>query len=141
MANLGMDPRDGKTLYGMINPKYAGSYLRRGDTSGRWVTMPAPAQGYTYIGFTIDGATGHLYVASLQGNRHWQLWRTTNPTELDVSQVRWERVHDFGDESVETSSSVVPPTPTRSVFQSDALQMAWRTDLRYLAEQLRQHAL
>ena len=102
--NLAIDPRDNKTLYSMINPKYAGSYLRRGDPTGHWVTMPVPERGYTYVGMTIDGATGALYVATLIGaaegiNAHWQLWRTPNPTEPDMKNVRWELVHDFGEDS------------------------------------------
>ncbi len=100
--NIALDPRDGKTLYSMINPKYAGSYLRRGDTSGHWVTMPVPQQGYTYVGMTIDGATGALYVATQifepsGANSHWQLWRSVNPSAPGITQVRWEMVHDFGD--------------------------------------------
>ena len=91
----------------MINPKYAGSYLRRGDASGRWVTMPVPAQGYTYIGMTIDGATGAMYVATLMADRHWQLWRSPNPSEPDLAQVRWEKVFDFGEPSVDTFAHVL----------------------------------
>jgi len=98
LANLGIDPRNGATLYGMINPKYAGSYLRRADSGGHWVTMPVPPTGYTSIGFTIDGATGALYVA-VQGNTVWELWRTLNPSEPDLAQIRWEKVGDFGPES------------------------------------------
>jgi hypothetical protein len=82
----------------MINPKYAGSYLRRGDSNGHWVTMTVPPTGYTYIGFTIDGATGALYVAVLD-NGPWQLWRTLNPSEADLNQIHWEKVGDFGAES------------------------------------------
>jgi hypothetical protein len=44
MANLGFDPRNNNTLYGIIRPKGAGSYLRRGTPQGSWQTMPTPQE-------------------------------------------------------------------------------------------------
>ena len=44
MANLGFDPRDNSTLYGIIRPQYAGSYLRRG-TAGRPLADDAHTAG------------------------------------------------------------------------------------------------
>ena len=56
MANLGFDPRDNSTLYGIIRPKYAGSYLRRGTADGHWQTMPTPLDNVTIeTGMTVDG--------------------------------------------------------------------------------------
>jgi hypothetical protein len=95
VANLGIDPRNANTLYAIIWPKYAGSYLRRGTADGQWVVMPTP-RGDSVIdtGMTIDGATGALYVVVTAPNA--QLWRTTNPDAAEVHDVRWEMVHDFG---------------------------------------------
>ena len=42
VANIGIDPRDANTLYAVIWPKYAGSYLRRGTAAGQWQVMPTP---------------------------------------------------------------------------------------------------
>ena len=65
MANLGFDPRDNSTLYGIIRPKYAGSYLRRGTPDGHWQTMPTPLDNATIeTGMTVDGGTGALYVTT-----------------------------------------------------------------------------
>jgi hypothetical protein len=98
VANLGIDPRDPNNLYAIIWPKYAGSYLRRGTAQGLWQTMPTPLDNTTIgTGMTIDGATGDLYVVAWDWQRaHHQLWRTSNPSVADVSQVAWEFVHDFG---------------------------------------------
>ena len=95
MANLGFDPRDNATLYGIIRPKYAGSYLRRGTSDGRWQTMPTPRDNATIeTGMTIDGATGALYVTIQVAPVG--LWRSPNPNTADVADVQWELVHDFG---------------------------------------------
>ena len=65
MANLGIDPRDNGTLYGIIRPQYAGSYLRRGTPDGVWQTMPTPLDNATIeTGMTVDGGTGALYVTT-----------------------------------------------------------------------------
>jgi hypothetical protein len=67
MANLGIDPRDSNTLYGIIQPKYAGSYLRRGTTEGNWETMPTPKDNATIeTGMAIDGASGALASGTTQ---------------------------------------------------------------------------
>jgi hypothetical protein len=95
VANLGIDPRDANTLYAIIWPKYAGSYLRRGTAGGQWQTMPTPQDNSVIdTGMTIDGATGALYV--IVTSPQAQLWRTLNPSLADVNAVHWELVHDFG---------------------------------------------
>jgi hypothetical protein len=95
VANLGIDPRDANTLYAIIWPKYAGSYLRRGTANGQWQTMPTPLEDNVIdTGMTVDGASGALYVIVTSPNA--QLWRTTNPTAPALNDVRWELVHDFG---------------------------------------------
>ena len=95
VANLGIDPRDANTLYAIIWPKYAGSYLRRGVASGQWQMMPTPRNNSTIdTGMTIDGATGALYVIVTSPNA--QLWRSTNPSVADMEDVHWELVSDFG---------------------------------------------
>jgi len=95
MANLGFDPRDNNTLYGIIRPKYAGSYLRRGTGDGQWQTMPTPLDNAAIeTGMTIDGATGALYVTTQVSPVG--LWRSRNPNVANVMDVRWELVHDFG---------------------------------------------
>jgi hypothetical protein len=97
VANLGIDPRDANTLYAVIWPKYAGSYLRRGTAGGQWQTMPTPLNNSQIeIGITIDGATGSLYVTAYSPDGTWELWRTLNPSIPDVNGVQWELVHDFG---------------------------------------------
>jgi hypothetical protein len=97
VANLGIDPRDANTLYAVIWPKYAGSYLRRGTASGQWQTMPTPLDNAQIdIGLTIDGRTGALYVTVFSLDGDWQLWRTSNPAAPDLNGVRWEVVHDYG---------------------------------------------
>jgi hypothetical protein len=101
VANLAVDPRDANTLYAIINPQYAGSYLRRGNASGQWQVMHTPLNDNVIeTGMAIDGASGALYVttadygASVQG--HWRIWRSLNPTAPDIETVKWELVHDFG---------------------------------------------
>lgn len=97
VANLGIDPRDANTLYAVIWPKYAGSYLRRGNANGQWQTMPTPRNNSQIdTGITIDGATGALYVTSFSPSLTWQLWRSLDPRTPDVNAVQWELVHDFG---------------------------------------------
>jgi hypothetical protein len=95
MANLGFDPRDSSTLYGIIRPKYAGSYLRRGTPGGQWQTMLTPLDNATIeTGMTVDGGTGTLYVTTQVPPVG--LWRSHNPNTADVADVKWELVHDFG---------------------------------------------
>ena len=100
VANIAIDPRDPHTLYAIINPKYAGSYLRRGNANGQWQTMHTPLNDNVIeTGMTIDGASGALYVTtadyagSTQG--HWQIWRSSNPSAFDINAVTWELVRDF----------------------------------------------
>jgi hypothetical protein len=112
VANLGIDPQDPNTLYAIIWPKYAGSYLRRGTAQGLWQVMPTPLDNTTIgTGMTIDGATGNLYVIAWDWRQeHHQLWRTSNPAVPDVSQVNWELAHDFGaDVQVELLASRAGP--------------------------------
>ena len=95
MANLGFDPRDNSTLYGIIRPKYAGSYLRRGTADGHWQTMPTPLDNVTIeTGMTVDGGTGALYVTTQV--QPTGLWQSRNPNTANVMEVKWELVHDFG---------------------------------------------
>lgn len=95
MANLGFDPRDNGTLYGIIRPKYAGSYLRRGTPAGRWQTMPTPRENATIdTSMTVDGGTGALYVTTQ--TPPVGLWRSSNPNTATIADVKWELVHDFG---------------------------------------------
>jgi len=95
MANLGFAPRDPNTLYGIIRPQYAGSYLRRGTADGRWQTMSTPLDNAAIeTGMAIDGSTGALYVTTQVSPV--ALWRSPNPATPDSADVRWELVHDFG---------------------------------------------
>lgn len=95
MANLGIDPRDNNTLYGIIRPQYAGSYLRRGTAAGTWVTMPTPQDNAAIeTGMTIDGGSGALYVTTQLAPA--SLWQSRNPTTPNVEDVQWELLHDFG---------------------------------------------
>jgi hypothetical protein len=95
MANLGFAPRDPNTLYGIIRPQYAGSYLRRGTADGRWQTLPTPLDNATIeTGMAIDGNTSALYVTTQVPPAG--LWRSPNPAASDSADVRWELVHDFG---------------------------------------------
>lgn len=95
MANVAIEPRDPNALYGIIMPKYGGSYLRRGTGDGQWKTMPTPLDNSQIgTGMTIDGAAGALYVMVKSPTS--QLWGTHNPNVPDVNDVRWELVQDFG---------------------------------------------
>jgi hypothetical protein len=98
VANLGIDPRDPNTLYAIIWPKYAGSYLRRGSALGEWQTMPTPMENTTIgTGLTIDGRSGDLYIIAWDWqDGSYELWRTSNPSVPDVNDVEWEWIHDFG---------------------------------------------
>jgi photosystem II stability/assembly factor-like uncharacterized protein len=94
VATLGIDPTDANRLYAIINPAYAGSYLRRGTGTGQWETMPTPNDNSVIDpSMAIDGATGHLYVVT--SLRPYQLWRSENPG-ADLAEVEWELLHDFG---------------------------------------------
>jgi len=105
VANLARDPRSSNLMYAIIWPKYAGSYLRRGTTSGDWDTMPTPLNNTQIeIGMTIDGATGALYVTAYNfaqsGNTsspRMQIWRATDPSRPDVKAVTWDQIYDFGE--------------------------------------------
>jgi hypothetical protein len=95
LATLGIDPRNTQTIYGIIMPKYGGSYLRRMFVGSQWNTLPTPL-GNRQIdtGMTIDGATGDLYVTVFT-EQGWQLHRTRNPDVTDANAVVWEKVSDF----------------------------------------------
>jgi hypothetical protein len=94
MANLGFDPRDNRTLYGIIQPKYAGSYLRRGTAEGNWLTLPAPQDNAAIeTGMTIDGGSGALYLTTQMPPSG--LWVSRNPGAADAADVRWEKIKDF----------------------------------------------
>ena len=109
LAKIAVDPRDANTIYAIILPKYAGTYLRRGTGAGQWHSMPTPGDTVIQVGMAIDGATGAMYVTTMC--LPYQLWRSPNPSEPDVSAVRWELVHEFGDEwQVELLASGPGPT-------------------------------
>lgn len=94
MANLGIDPRDNNALYGIIQPKYAGSYLHRGTGDGQWQTMPTPKDNATIeTGMTIDGATGSLYVTTQASP--YELWQSVNSNAPNLAEVLWELIHSF----------------------------------------------
>jgi hypothetical protein len=95
MANLGIDPHDNNTLYGIIRPQYAGSYLRRGTAEDSWVTMPTPQDNATIeTGMAIDGGSGALYVTTQLVPVG--LWQSRNPATPNVDDAQWELLHDFG---------------------------------------------
>jgi hypothetical protein len=97
VANVAVDPRDANTLYAVIWPKYAGTYLRRGTSEGLWDYMPTPRNNSQIdTGISIDGATGALYVTAFSPDMTWQLWHTLNPNAPDMNDIRWEMVRDFG---------------------------------------------
>jgi hypothetical protein len=98
IANLGIDPRDANTLYAIINPKYAGSYLRRGTAAGLWQTIPTPLKSAQIdTGMTIDGTTGNLYVTAYDGAKaRWQLWRSANANDPDIGKISWQMINEFG---------------------------------------------
>jgi hypothetical protein len=94
MANLSFAPHDPGTLYGIIRPQYAGSYLRRDTPDGRWQTMPTPLDNAAIeTGMAIDGNSGALLVTTQVSPVG--LWRSLNPAASDSADVRWELVHDF----------------------------------------------
>lgn len=96
VANIGIDPRDANVLYAIIWPKYAGSYLRRGNADGEWQVMPTPNDNSVInTGMTIDGSSGTLYVITVYPG--CQLWRSSNPAASNLGDVRWALVHDFGE--------------------------------------------
>ena len=91
----GVRSRENSTLYGIIRPKYAGSYLRRGTPDGHWQTMPTPLDNATIeTGMTVDGGIGAVYVTTQVapvGD-----WQSRNPNTANVTDVTWDLVHDFG---------------------------------------------
>lgn len=95
LATLGIDPRNAQTAYGIIMPKYGGSYLRRMFVGNSWRTLPTPL-GNRQIdtGMTIDGATGDLYVTVFT-DEGWELWRTRNPQVSNEKAIVWEKVSEF----------------------------------------------
>jgi hypothetical protein len=94
VATLGIDPTDANREYAVIWPKYAGSYLRRGNGSGLWETMPTPNSNMVIDpSMAIDGATGNLYVVT--SLTPYQLWRSRNPG-ADLTAILWDLLHDFG---------------------------------------------
>jgi hypothetical protein len=124
VANLGIDPRDPNTLYAIIWPKYAGSYLRRGTAGGQWQTMPTPQDNSVIdTGMAIDGATGELYVIVTSPSA--QLWRSANPNAPDLAGVEWEMVHDFGrDVQVELLASGWGPEGL--AFYANMWPLSWQ---------------
>ncbi len=102
VENVAIDPRSPTTLYAIIMPKYAGSYLRRKMGDNQWQEMTTPLDNSQIeVGMTIDGATGSLYITARDavtnlGQGNWQVWRSPNPN-APMDAVKWERVYDFGD--------------------------------------------
>lgn len=95
LVNLALEPRENRALYGIISPKYGGSYLRRALNDNQWTTLPTPLNNSQIeTGMAIDGATGALYVTAFTG-QGWQLWRSPNPTIENVNAVLWDKVSDF----------------------------------------------
>jgi hypothetical protein len=124
VANLGIDPRDANSLYAIIWPKYAGSYLRRGTADGLWKMMPTPRDNSVIdTGMTMDGATGALYVVVTAPNA--QLWRTRNPSTPDVNDVRWELVHDFG-RDVQVSLLASGWSPEGLTLYANVWRLDWK---------------
>ena len=100
IANLGIDPRDTRTAYAIIMPKYGGSYLRRAFVDNAWDTMPTPLNNSQIdVGMTIDGATGDLYVTANGYPQGWQLWRTRNPNASSINAVTREKISDLGNDN------------------------------------------
>jgi photosystem II stability/assembly factor-like uncharacterized protein len=94
VATLGIDPTDANRLYAIINPAYAGSYLRRGTGKGQWETMPTPNDNSVIDpSRAIDDPTGHVYVVTLLPT--YQLWRSRNPG-ADLASIKWDLLYDFG---------------------------------------------
>lgn len=111
VVNVAIDPHDENTVYAIIWPKYAGSYLRRRSENTQWQTMPTPLDNTVInTGLTIDGNSGALYVVTAA--LYSQLWRSPNPNTPDLNEVRWELVHDFGEDTfVELLASGWSPQP------------------------------
>jgi hypothetical protein len=112
--SLGFDPRDSGIMYrvsdGAPIKRPPWIKLERGDGGTHWSSMPWPSDppGRSYDepsplsfgGWSIDGASGALYVAVAPGGQRfacppWQIWRTLNP-RVTEQEIRWELVHDFG---------------------------------------------
>lgn len=110
--DLALDPRDPRRAYLLSGYKgYAYTLYRGFARPGQWTALPSlfPASPQPLVhGMALDGASGALYVAARGRDRFptpWagliadtpQLWRTPNPDALNPQDVRWELVHDFGD--------------------------------------------
>lgn len=95
VAKIIPDPRQSNLLYATIWPEYADGHLRRGTAEGQWEAMITPLNNTPVEpGFTLDGASGTLYVAT--NSAKGQLWRSCQPRVQDVKAVQWEALSDFG---------------------------------------------
>jgi hypothetical protein len=109
---VALDPRAPSVAYALQGYKSYRFTLYRGFARpGQWTMLPSPFPtdvSPLIQGMTMDGASSTLYVAArkidqtvprwpwlLSGTR--QVWRTPNPEALNPQDVRWELVHDFGE--------------------------------------------
>jgi len=110
--DVAIDPRNRSLVYAITLVKGWWYDLVRWVGEDRWVVIywPGFPNGDLITktrGWTIDGGTGTLYLAA-GGNTireghlfrlTTQIWRTANPDSPSVEDVRWELVHDFGEDA------------------------------------------
>ncbi|MGB0388343.1 MAG: hypothetical protein ACPGWR_26285 [Ardenticatenaceae bacterium] len=93
LTDFGFDPRDNKVLYGIFW-NHGFYYLARGNADGEWERMPSPR--FLNQGMAIDGETGNLYTTTWTRSPDPNaLWRSPNPRQANLDDVRWEEIHEF----------------------------------------------
>lgn len=94
VTNLGIDPRDGSTMYAL------GADLYQGNTDGQWQVLPTRnIMTGVLTGIAIEGGNGALYVS--EAGATGRIWRSENANAPDVQAVRWGITREFEGQAVQ----------------------------------------
>lgn len=100
---LGIDPRDGGTLYTL------GADLYQGTPDGTWQAVPTRSiMSGVLTGFAIEGGNGALYVS--ETGTAGRIWRSENANAPDVQTIRWGVVQEFEDQAVQLLATGPSPS-------------------------------
>ncbi len=100
---LGIDPRDGGTLYAL------GADLYQGGPDGAWQVVPTRSiMSGVLTGFAIEGGNGALYVS--ETGSVGRIWRSENANAPDVQAIRWGVVQEFEDQAAQLLATGPSPS-------------------------------
>ena len=90
-----IDPDDPNTLFVITFSKYGAGFLYRGTQAGTWQRVPIPEDSFWRAsrGLAFDNGANALYLGTLMTGK---LYRSLNANALNLDEVTWEQVYDFG---------------------------------------------